>query len=399
MSWRRSFLVAALLALPTAAQARVETGLDVLVQTGFKTLQGRRVALITNQTGVDIHGESDVDLLRKARGVRLVAVLSPEHGFRGDVADGVHIANTTDPVSGLPVFALYGDSYRPTDAMLKNVDTIVFDIQDIGTRFYTYITTMGMALEEASKRHIRFVVLDRPNPVRGDIIEGDVLDSDIRRMTGYFEIPVRHGMTVGEIARWMNKTRHLNAELEIVKMRKWKRADWYTETGLPFVPPSPNIPRPQTALLYAGIGCFEATGISVGRGTDTPFEVFGAPGIDGKGLAAHLREQDFPGVLFEPVVFTPKKDAHAGQVCEGVRLIVTDRNTFRPFDVFVTAFLYLNRTSPDILKPEWEEVRVVTGSNRLKEAAAGNWRLDDLLDYYHDRSEEFSKAVAPFRLY
>ena len=384
---------------PSLAQARVETGLDVLADSNFKTLKGRKVALITNHTGRDVVGDSTVDLLRKSKNVTLVAILSPEHGFRGDAEHGVSVGNSTDPVSGLPVYGLYGETYRPTDEMLAGADTIVFDIQDIGTRFYTYITTMGMALEEAAKRKIRFVVLDRPNPVRGDITEGDVLDPDVKRMTGYFEIPVRHALTVGEIAKWMNKTRKLGAELEIVKMKNWKRDQWYSETGLPFVPPSPNIPSETSALLYTGIGCFEATGLSVGRGTATPFELFGAPWVDGRALAAHLRQQGFKGVVFEPTEFTPTKDVFKGQKCRGVRLIVTDRNEIRPFEIFVTAFLFLHAANADALKPVWEEVRVVTGSNRLKEAATGGWQLEDLLAYYRDRAAEFAKAMVPFRLY
>ncbi len=396
---RRNILAALFLLSPALAQARVETGLDTLVRSHFKALQGRHVAVITNHTGVDVNGDSVVDLLRREKSITVTAILSPEHGFRGDIADGVKIVNSSDAKSGLPIFGLYGDTYRPTDLMLQGADTIVFDIQDIGTRFYTFITTMGMAMEEAAQRKLKFVVLDRPNPVRGDIVEGDVLDSDVRRMTGYFEIPVRHGLTVGEIARWMNKTRKLGADLEVVKLNNWKRSDWYTESGLPFIPPSPNIPTPNTALLYPGIGCFEATALSVGRGTPTPFEIFGAPWINATALASYLREQDFKGVVFEPVTFVPTKDSYQGETCHGVRLIVTNRNEFRPFDVFVTAFLYLDKENHEKLKPVWEEIRVVTGSNRLKEAASGNWRLDDLLAYYHDRSAEFSKSVAPFRLY
>jgi uncharacterized protein YbbC (DUF1343 family) len=386
-------------ALPSTAHARVQNGLDVLENAGFKLLQGRKVAVITNQTGRTADGRSIVDVLHRAKGVTLTAILSPEHGFRGDAEHGAKIADEVDAETHLPIYSLYGETTRPTDKMLAGADTIVFDMQDIGTRYYTYITTMGQALEEAAARKMKFVVLDRPNPIRGDILEGDILDSDIKRMTGYFQIPVRHGFTVGELATWMNETRRMGADLTVVKLKNWKRSMWFNETGLDFVPPSPNIPRVITALLYSGIGGFEATNVAVGRGTDLPFEVIGAPWMNAKALTSYLRGRNFPGLLFEETQFTPTKDLYAGQVCQGVRIIVTDRNAASPFEVFVTAFLYLSQNQADAFKPEWEEVRVVTGSNRLKEAAAGGWRLEDLIAYYRDRAAEFAKSAAPFRLY
>jgi uncharacterized protein YbbC (DUF1343 family) len=388
-----------LLLLTPTAQARVQLGAEMLEKSGFKPIKGRSVAVITNHTGRLSDGRSVVDLLHRAPGVKVVAILSPEHGFRGDAEHGARVSDSTDPVTGLPVHSLYGDTTRPTDAMLAGADTIVFDMQDIGTRFYTYITTMGQAMEEAAKRKMRFVVLDRPNPIRGDIIEGDLLDDDIHRMTGYFAIPVRHGFTVGELALWMNETRKLGADLEIVKMKNWKRGMWFNETGLAFTPPSPNIRSMTAALLYSGLGCFEATNMAVGRGTATPFEVFGAPWLNGKAVAAYLRERNFPGAIFEAAEFTPTKDIYAGQKCQGVRVIVTDRNTISPLEIFVTAFLYISDNQKEDFVPVWEEVRVVTGSNRLREAAAGGWILEDLIAYYRDRAAEFARSVAPFLLY
>ncbi|MBV9080780.1 MAG: DUF1343 domain-containing protein, partial [Elusimicrobia bacterium] len=255
------------------------------------------------------------------------------------------------------------------------------------------------ALEEAAKRKMRFVVLDRPNPIRGDVVEGDLLDPDIKRMTGYFLIPVRHGFTVGELAHWMNENQHLGADLTIVRMRGWHRNEWYDATGLPFVPPSPNIPDPTAALLYSGIGCFEATNMAVGRGTGEPFRLFGAPWLDASGLTAYLRQLNLKGILFETTDFVPAKDIYAGQTCHGVRMIVTDRNAVSPFEIFVASFLWIVRAQPKEFRPVWEEVRVVTGSERLHEAADGGWRLDDLLAYYRQRAEEFKRAAAPFHLY
>jgi uncharacterized protein YbbC (DUF1343 family) len=283
--------------------------------------------------------------------------------------------------------------------MLKDVDTIVFDIQDIGVRVYTYITTMGMALEEAGKRKLRFVVLDRPNPLRGDRTEGDVLDPDIKRMTGYFSIPTRHGLTVGELASWMNESQELGADLQVIKMKNWKRSFWFDQTGLTFVPPSPNIRSLTAAILYVGIGCFEATNISVGRGTETPFEIFGAPWIKGKGLSAFLRGKNFPGVLFEPIVFTPSSDIYSGQTCEGVRIIVTDRNALRPLEIFVHAFLYVIKEYPKDFKPEWEEVRVVTGSDHLKQVVDGASTTEDLFRQYGESVHLYLNDVSPYYLY
>lgn len=390
--------VAFLLIFPLSAHARVLPGADVLEKSGFKALRGRTCVLITNQTGRTADGDSIVDLIDHAPHVKLIGILTPEHGFRGESADGVEVQDSTDPATGLPIYSLYGKTTRPTERMLKGANTVVFDIQDIGTRFYTFITTMGQAMEEAANRHMKFVVLDRPNPIRGDIVEGDLLDPDIHRMTGYFQIPVRHGFTIGELANWWNKSRNLKLDLEVIRMKNWKRDMWYNQCGLPFVPPSPNIPNDTAALLYSGIGCFEATNVAVGRGTDTPFELFGAPWMNGKALASYLRERNFPGALFEATEFTPTKDVYAGQVCEGVHIIVTDRNKISPLEIFVTAFLWLDDHQPDF-KPVWDEVRVVTGSDRLKEAADGGWRLEDLIAYYRDRAAEFAHAVAPYLLY
>ena len=282
--------------------------------------------------------------------------------------------------------------------MLQDVDTIVFDIQDSGTRFYTYIATMGQALEIAAERKLRFIVLDRPNPIRGDILEGDVLDPEVKRLTGYFPIPTRHGFTVGELAEWMNKTQNLQAPLTVVKMEGWKRSLWFNQTGLAWIRPSPNLPTPTSALLYSGVGCFEATNVSVGRGTKTPFELFGAPWMDGKALAKALRDKKIPGLSVTPVQFTPKTDLYQNERCEGVRIRVTNRDQARPFLLFVHSFLTLSKDNP-AFKPNWEEVRVVTGSNRVKDAVDGKWPLEELLRVLGQRLDEFRNQVKSFYLY
>lgn len=380
-------------------QARTLLGVDVLVREKFKPLEGKRVALITNQTGVNAHGVSTLDLLIKSRKCQVVCILTPEHGFRGVEAHGEKVKNTIDSQSGIPIYSLYGETTRPTASMLNNVEVIVFDIQDVGVRFYTYITTLGMALEEAAKRQIKFIVLDRPNPLRGDIIEGDILDSSIKRMTGYFSIPTRYGLTIGELASWYNDAYEIHADLTVIKMKNWKKTYWYDQTGLPFVPPSPNIPTIKSALLYAGIGCFEASNISVGRGTLTPFEVFGAPWINGKELCAYLRDQNYPGVLFEPIEFTPEKDIYQGKKCEGVKMMVTDRKNIRPFQIFISAFLYLRNKYPKDFHPEWGEIKIVTGSDLLKQLSEETLSLEEFNRQLNEAQNLYRIDVSPYYLY
>ncbi len=378
--------------------AKTDFGIDVLKKEKFKTLEDARIALITNHTGVDKYGASTVDILSRAPNVKLICLLSPEHGIHGTVTAGELVENSTDVTTGVPVFSLYGKSPRPTDEMLAGVDTIVFDIQDIGTRFYTYITTMGMAMEEAAKRKIRFVVLDRANPIRGDVVEGDILDADIKRMTGYFSIPVRHGLTVGELAQWMNATQNLGVSLEVVPMKNWKRDQWFDQTGHDFIPPSPNIPNLTAALLYSGVGNFEATNIAVGRGTAIPFEVFGAPWLDGKALCAFLRQKNIAGAAFETIQFTPDKDMYKGEKCNGVRVIVTNRNHLRPFQIFLASFFYMYANHPEF-KPIWEEVRVVTGSPKLKQAIDEGRSYEETFPLYEPVGKDFVEKAKSFYLY
>ncbi len=401
MKKKTLFLIAAFTTaclIQIQASAAVLCGIDVLERDRFALLSGAHVALITNQTGVDRKGVSTVDLLSKAPGVALLCILTPEHGFRGVAKHGEVVQNSIDEKTGVPIYSLYGKTTRPTVDMLQDVDTIVFDIQDSGTRFYTYIATMGQALEIAAERKLRFIVLDRPNPIRGDILEGDVLDPEVKRLTGYFPIPTRHGFTVGELAEWMNKTQNLQAPLTVVKMEGWKRSLWFNQTGLAWIRPSPNLPTPTSALLYSGVGCFEATNVSVGRGTKTPFELFGAPWMDGKALAKALRDKKIPGLSVTPVQFTPKTDLYQNERCEGVRIRVTNRDQARPFLLFVHSFLTLSKDNP-AFKPNWEEVRVVTGSNRVKDAVDGKWPLEELLRVLGQRLDEFRNQVKSFYLY
>jgi len=313
-------------------EVAVRTGIDVLRAEGFKILRGKRVGLVTNHTGRARDGATTIDLIHGAKDVKLVALFSPEHGIRG-ILDS-KVPSEKDEKTGLVIHSLYGETRRPTDEMLKDVDTIVFDLQDIGARFYTYTTTMAYVMEEAAKRKIGVVVLDRVNPINGFQIEGPALDKAQVGFTGYFAaMPIRHGMTLGELAHLFNAENRIGADLIVVGLQNWSRDDWFDMTGQPWINPSPNMRNLIQSTLYPGIGAIEGTNISVGRGTDTPFEQIGAPWIDGVTLAGELNARNLPGIRFYPVRFTPTSSKHANQECQGVFMVVTDRMALRPVRV------------------------------------------------------------------
>ena len=319
---------------PAASAPRVITlstlnGIDVLVRENFAALKGKRIGLITNHTGRDREGRSTIDLLFNAPEVKLAALFSPEHGLRG-MLDQEKIPSSTDEQTRLPVYSLYGETRQPTPEMLKGLDALVYDIQDVGARFYTYISTLGLAMEAAAKQKIKFIVLDRVNPINGVEVEGPLADSNKLSFTAYHELPIRHGMTVGELARYFNEERNIKADLEVVRLADWRRAAWFDETGLTWISPSPNMRSLTEATLYPGIALLETTNVSVGRGTDTPFEVIGAPWMDGVKLGAALNAKRLPGVRFVPVRFTPRSSMHQGKECGGVNIVVTDRSQFEP---------------------------------------------------------------------
>ena len=320
---------------PPAAVARpplpepVQTGIDVLRAEGYARLQGRRVGLVTNHTGRAADGTPTIDLLYGQKGFTLVSLFSPEHGIRGILDE--EVPSSRDEKTGLPIHSLYGKTRRPTGDMLQGIDTIVIDLQDIGVRFYTYGTTMAYVMEEAAKRQIRVVVLDRPNPIGGWQIEGPALDESAKAFTGYItSMPTRHGMTLGELARLFNAEGRINCDLEVVAMRHWTRDRWFDELGIEWINPSPNMRNLLQATLYPGIGSIEYGNLSVGRGTDTPFEHIGAPWIDGRRLAAHLNARRLPGVRVYPEFFTPTSSRFAGERCEGVFFVITDREALEP---------------------------------------------------------------------
>ena len=308
---------------------RTLNGIDVLARDNFSILKNKRVGLITNQTGRDQNGNSIIDLLFKAPDVKLTILFSPEHGIRGAL-DQEKITDSKDEKTGLPILSLYGEARKPTDEMLKNLDVLVFDIQDIGARFWTYPSTMVLAMEAAAKNKIKFVVLDRINPINGSDVEGPIADADKLSFIAHNQIPLRHGMTMGELAQLYNGERHINADLQIVKVENWRRQQWFDETGLTWINPSPNMRSLTEATLYPGIALLETTNVSVGRGTDTPFEILGAPYIDGRKLAEVLNNAKLSGVRFVPVRFTPNASTNKGIECGGVNVFITNRNSFEP---------------------------------------------------------------------
>ena len=308
------------------------TGLDRLVSEDFARLAGRSVGLITNQTGVDAQGRRAVDLLAAAPQVKLRALFSPEHGITGQV--DASVPHSRDAATNLPIWSLYGPGRRPSTEQLSGIDTLVFDIQDVGVRYYTYLTTLVYALEEAGRRGIEVVVLDRPNPITGAVVEGPVMDPDLRSFTAPHTIPVRTGMTIGEFGLMVVGERKLPVKLTVVPLERWQRSQWFEETGLAWVNPSPNIRSQTQALLYSGVGLLEATNLSVGRGTDMPFEVIGAPWItEPQELADAMNARRLAGLEFHPIFFTPTSSVHAGRPLGGVRLQVTDRDAIRPVTV------------------------------------------------------------------
>ena len=316
-------------AVPGTPTTRVLPGIDVLARDGFAVLTGRKVGLVTNHTGLSATGASTIDVLHKAPGVTLVSLFSPEHGIRG-LLDEEGIASSKDERTGLTIHSLYGTSRRPTPEMLQGLDTLVVDLQDVGVRFYTYLATMGYVLEEAAKRKIKVVVLDRPNPIDGWHVEGPLATDDLLSFIAYMPMPIRHGMTIGELAQLFNAERKIGADLTVVKMDGWRRDQWFDQTGLTWVNPSPNMRNLTQATLYPGLGAIEYANISVGRGTDQPFEQIGAPWIDGPRLAAALNARGLAGIRFYPVRFTPASSVHANAACQGVFMVVTNRDQLQP---------------------------------------------------------------------
>jgi uncharacterized protein YbbC (DUF1343 family) len=371
---------------------RLRVGIDVLEEQNFAPLLGKNVGLVTNQTGVDWLGRRTIDVLARAPNVKLIALFSPEHGI--GAAANTSVADSTDPATGLRIYSLYGATRRPTDEMLRNIDVLVFDIQDAGVRFYTYITTMAYCLEAAKQFGISFMVLDRPNPLGGDVIEGPMLDPARKSFTGYFPMPVRYGMTLGELAEMFNAEDKIGADLHVFSMMNWHRGQTYDQTRLAWIPPSPNLRTVDAAFLYPGVEILQAGGVSVGRGTDAPFEIIGAPWIRADEFATALESRKIPGVRFRAAQFTPTDGLYSGQTCQGVSIAISNRAELQSMRMGLEIADALHRMYPD--RFQLDKIVELLGSqstvDRLKRGDApadivAGWSAD--LDKFRAMREKY----------
>lgn len=387
---------------PATAPAAVSPGVEQFLADVPAAVRGKRVGLITNHTGVDARGVSTIDRVFASRQVKLVALFGPEHGIRGTAADGAKISSGTDAKTRLPIFSLYGETRRPTRRMLANVDALLFDIQDIGARPYTYISTMGLAMQAAEEKGIPFVVLDRPNPIGGHIVEGNMLDTAFRSFTGMFPISIRHGMTAGELARMFHTRFGIGADLIVVPMRGWQRDMWLDETGLPWVKPSPNIRRLETAIHYPGTVFVEATNLSEARGTDRALEQAGAPWLRARAVADSMNAMRLPGIRFEATRLTSARRAakYPGQTLPAVRFVLTDRETYRPVSTAIRFIALVRRMHPTNFR--WQErgagLDRLAGTNELRTAIEAG-RLEELLRKWDAEAAAFGRIRGEFLLY
>ncbi|MED3995735.1 DUF1343 domain-containing protein [Peribacillus frigoritolerans] len=379
---------------------KVSPGIEVLLKEEKNVLSGKKVGLITNPTGIDSKLTSIVDLLHDDPDINLTALFGPEHGVRGDAQAGASVEYYIDEKTGLPVYSLYGKTKKPTPEMLKDVEVLVFDIQDVGTRYYTYIYTMAYAMEAAKENDIPFIVLDRPNPQGGESVDGPVLEPEFSSFVGLYPIPLKHGMTVGELATLFNKEFKIGADLKVIKMKGWKRDIDYDDTGLPFVLPSPNMPTVSTTFVYPATGLIEGTNVSEGRGTTKPFELIGAPYINGDELAGKLNALRLPGVKFRAASFTPTFSKHAGKLSHGVEIYITDREEFKA----VPTGLHIIKTIQDLYPGDFEflaanNFNLLIGNgwimSRIKEGSTVN----EILKEYQVKQDAFKKVRKNYLLY
>jgi uncharacterized protein YbbC (DUF1343 family) len=380
----------------------VKTGLDRV--GAYKNLfEGKRLGIIANHTAYDSNGRFIVDVFRSMTGVKVMALFSPEHGLWGTARAGEKIGSHTDTAYDLPVYSLYGKTQKPTSEMLQNIDVLVFDVQDIGARFYTYIYTMSLAMEAAAENSKTFVVLDRPNPINGINVQGNILEPAFASFVGLYPIPVRHGMTVGELAKMFNGqgwlSGHVKADLVVIPMEGWRRRMWYDQTGLRFIKPSPNMPDIETAAVYPGLCLLEGTNVSEGRGTLMPFRQFGAPWIDSKLLAGRLNALKLPAMRFEPVNFTPTSTKYQGEECHGIRILVTDRDRLKPYLSGIKIINEICRMYPEHF--EWKTAHFdrLCGTSKIRDAIASHSSVDVLRSKWQKELESFLKIRAGYLLY
>jgi uncharacterized protein YbbC (DUF1343 family) len=388
---------------------RVHVGLDVLLEKHLSILKDKRVGIITNQTGISSSGKHIVDLLSHLPGISVIALFAPEHGIRGDLPDGTEMASYADTRTGIRVWSLYGQHLKPTAEMLEDVDVLVYDIQDVGARFYTFISTLGLAMEAASEYGKEFVVLDRPNPINGLTIEGPIIEEPYYSFVGQYPIPVRYGMTPGEMAQmirgegWMEEKNRL--DLQVISMDGWKREMWYDETGLPWVRPSPNIPSILTAAIYPGLCLVEALNVSEGRGTMRPFEQIGAPWIDSVELAKTMNEYSLPGIYFRPITFTPVSipgaalwNKYKDQEIYGLDIIITDREKLRSIQVMVYLLITLEKLYPEELELQ-ENLERLIGIQSFRHSISNLGPPEEILKEWEPGIQKFIELRRKYLLY
>ena len=381
---------------PLSQEPGVRTGLDVLCEQGYGLLKGKRVGLVCNHSAVNGRGKHVISLFSSQNVFQLVALFSPEHGLTGDVDKP--IPSGVDAASGLKVYSLYGQTLRPTPESLEGIDTLVFDMQDVGARFYTYISTMAMCMEEAAKHNIGFVVLDRPNPITGTRVGGPLPDrAYLGRFISYFSLPVMHGMTVGELARMFKEEFGIRCNLTVVKMRGWRRAMWFDESGLPWINPSPNIRNLVAAILYPGFGIVEATNMSVGRGTFAPFELYGAPWMNGNKLAEEMNQRGLRGLQFVPAEFTPDASVFAGEKCSGVRVVLTERSKFESLRAGLTFIDAICRLHGDVF--EIEKISPMIGDGSVAEKIKTGVAVEAILRGWRSQQRDFLARRKKYLLY
>ncbi len=381
------------------------TGLENLLHDGLPQVRGKRIGLITHPAAVLADCTSALDALRAA-GVQVAALFGLEHGLTGAAADGAAVADAVEPRTGIPVFSLYGATRAPTAAMLAGLDALIYDVQDVGARFYTYISTLYYVLRAAGRHGVPVIVLDRPNPLNGVAIEGPLLAPELVSFVGIAAIPIRHGMTLGELARYFNAEFRFDAELTVVPMHGWRRALWFDETGRPWVPTSPAMPHLATAIVYPGTCLVEGTNLSEGRGTALPFEQVGAPWLDGYALASALNRLALPGACFRPAEFVPSAGKHAGKLCRGVQVHVLDRRAFRPVATGLHLLAAAHRQSPDrfaFLPSSWEgkppHFDLLIGDPRIRPALLSGMPAEDLVASWEAGTALWAEQRRPYLLY
>lgn len=393
----------------TETATPTKTGLEVLLERHLDLLRDRRVGLIAHPASVDSRLEHIADLFGRHPEIRLTTLLGPQHGARGETQDNmIEWEDYRDPVTGLPVYSLYGKVRKPTAPMLAEVDTLVFDLQDVGARYYTFIYTMALAMQACAEQDKDFVVLDRPNPINGVDLEGPVLDPEFASFVGLYPLAIRHGMTVGELAQYFNQRFQIGCRLTVIPMEGWKRTLYFEETGLPWIFPSPNIPTVDTAVVYPGMCLLEGTNVSEGRGTTRPFELSGAPWIRPAELVGRLRALGLPGVAFRPVHFIPTFHKWSGEMVGGVQIHVTDRRTFRPFRTGLALLLLYRQLGKDRFQwkaPPYEyeteklPIDILFGTDRLRRRIEQGAELEELEASWQEDLQEFARTRAPYLLY